>query len=77
MKSLFRRLLRMQEPQPVERADEAANAKQEAVHRTEATEEVLRIRQHFVVVNHIASDIGRAYALTTRRGNQWRPKPHA
>lgn len=76
MRSFLSRLFRMQESLPVERVEEAAHAKQEAAHRAEATEEVLRVREHFIVVNHIAADIGRAYALTARKGGRWTPRPH-
>ena len=54
------------EPAPVERADEAAQAKAEATHRHEAAREVVAVRQHVINTNHIARDIGIAYALTRK-----------
>lgn len=59
------RMLRLSDPDPVERVDEAAQARAEAAHRRKATEEVLRVREHIIIINHIAYDIGRAYSLTT------------
>lgn len=62
----LKRLMRLDDPDPVERVEEAARAKQEAQHLRVAAEEVIRVREHVIVVNHIAADIGRAYALTVR-----------
>ena len=76
MHPVLMRLFRLNEPDPVERTEEAAHAKEEAQHRLEATKEVLRIREHVKVVNHIAADIGRAYALTAGKGKKWTPRPH-
>ena len=60
------RLLRLDEPEPVERVREAAHAKEEATHRKIASQEAIRVRDHVIVVNHIAHDIGVAYAITRR-----------
>jgi hypothetical protein len=60
------RLSPFSEPAPVERAEEAAHAKEEAEHRHEAAKEVLAVREHVIVINHIAYDIGRAYAIRGR-----------
>lgn len=61
------RVLRLPEPKPVEHANEASAAREEAAERRKAVDDVLRTREHVIVVNHIAADIAAAYALTRRR----------
>lgn len=63
----LKRLPWFSEPEPVERVEEAAQAKAEAEHRHVAAKEVVAVRNHVIVVNHIAYDIGRAYALRARK----------
>jgi hypothetical protein len=61
-------MLRLSDPDPVERVEEAAQAKAEATHRRIASQEAMAVRHHVLVVNHIAHDIGVAYALTRKKG---------
>lgn len=65
--TILKRLSPFGESEPVERVEEAAQAKREAEHRHEAAKEVVAIREHVIVINHIATDIGRAYALTAKK----------
>lgn len=61
----LRKIISRLNPDPVERADEAAAAREEAERRRRVAEEALRVRHHIIIINHIAYDIGRAYSLTT------------
>jgi hypothetical protein len=61
------RMLPGSDSHPVERVAEAAHAKVVAETRLREAEEVVRIREHVIIVNHIAPDIGRAYQIANGR----------